>query len=97
LDLLHWIDFWSNPCISAWASNREEVLALAPQLSVMCPPLVTTTSTVATTTEDDQCDLRCSLNEETEDLQQRMNLQDEINSELREQIAELQRQINPRP
>lgn len=48
--------FHKNVCIDQRAENRDEVLSLGPQLSVICPPLETTTEetteeTTTTTTE----------------------------------------------
>lgn len=42
--------FNGNVCIDQGASNREEVIWLGSQLSILCPPLDTTATTTTTTT-----------------------------------------------
>lgn len=49
-DTMRFLMLGYNPCINVNAQGRSEVLALEPQLSVLCPPLEGTTTTMSTTT-----------------------------------------------
>lgn len=84
LDKLRHLDLGGNLCISAMAFNRAEVEELALQLSVLCPPLGTTTSTATTaiSTTTGQPNEQCSCFNEIEDLR-------EFNQQQNDEIAEL--------
>lgn len=59
-----------NICINRSAKTRADVVELAPQLSVLCPPLDETTTTAATTvvTTTKQPTEQCSFDDEIEEL-----------------------------
>lgn len=70
LNNLEDLSLFGNICINQSAKNRTAVAELAPQLSVLCPPLdpTTTTATVGTTTK--QPTDQCSCEDEIEELRQ---------------------------
>lgn len=96
---LSFANFYDNTCISKIVTSREEMGQLIEQLLSDCPPLLETT-TIATTTEAEDCQLRCSLNDEVNAVSIRLSGQEEKISELEkavagyeERIAELERII----
>lgn len=107
LTYLTWLevaDFSNNPCIDVYARSTE-IRSLNALLPVRCPPLpvATTLQPIMTTTETPikDCQLRCSLNDEIDNLKnENVELRNEV-AELRDQIGEIQKQVreinaNPR-
>lgn len=69
------VNFLSNPCLSYYASNPQMLEWLKNNLSLSCPPIQTTTSiqtTPTTTAPVEQCEIRCSLNAETDELKDQL-------------------------
>lgn len=62
-----------NVCINRWAVTRDDVLLLASELSIFCPPLdvttTTTTTTTVTTTTETPID-ECPCDDEIEELRE---------------------------
>lgn len=54
--------FFNNPCASATARNREDVLSLIDELPILCPPLPTTT-----TERPPECPVACLTHIESSD------------------------------
>jgi len=79
------VNMISNPCIDAFAGTPAEVQLLINQLIEQCPPLDITT--IPTTTEPIDCPVRCTINEETDELQRQV-------AEMNERIIELERRLN---
>lgn len=91
-----YVNFQRNPCINTLAQNAPEINNLRQQLLTQCPPLVITTtqaptttttrtSTISTTTEN-ICHVRCTMNEEVDEVVKELKYQREINEELRETL-----------
>lgn len=80
------VEFRGDACINFFADTLEKIEELKDLLLVQCPPLPGPTATVSTTTEDsaDQCPLRCSLEKEVDELNWKVDVQDEIIADLRE-------------
>lgn len=90
--------FTSNVCIDRWASTRNAVLSLAPELSILCPQLdvttttTTTTTTTATTTgaSTDQCFCDEEI-DELHELNRALEVQvDKQNSEIEQQNKKIE-------
>lgn len=102
LEHLRWLDLQNNSCIDKAAYDRTAVLDLLPQVSVLCPPdgtLSTTqpTTTQATTTTTEGTTEQCSCNEEIQELKDQIERLQGSDEELRlenqqqaSQIQELQ-------
>lgn len=77
-----------NLCVNRWAKNRVEVLELASQLSILCPPRDVPTTTTPTTTEI----TTCLCDEEIDDLRlenQQQNLEMEQKNKEIQQLQSL--------
>lgn len=84
LNNLTFLDFLNNVCFNDYARDRAEVLSLATQLSVLCPPLdVTMTATTTEPTNIDHNTDQCLCDQELGKLQ-------ELNRALGIQVANLQ-------
>lgn len=98
---LVYVDLRSNICIDSFAQNVQAVQALRDILPVNCPPLsIPTTTTISTTTTENVCDVRCSINEEADKLRHQVNElknklaeQSEINAKSEERFSELEAQV----
>lgn len=91
LNYLSFADFRENICINKIATSREDIIELRQQLQLNCPPWSETT--LATTTDSGDCELRCSLNEEVDEVVKRIDKQDEKVSELIRVIASYEERI----
>lgn len=113
---LRWVNFLSNPCFSYYADTPEQLQYLKNSLAQYCPssssststatsslpPSTTTTIPATTPGETDTCDLpvRCSLNEEVEEMRVKLILQrnliddhENVISLLSARTSELEKQI----
>lgn len=90
--------FGSNPCINEEASNPQRIFELNQELPISCPPKETTTTELAETTTQipEDCSLRCTLGDETDELKsevakvnEKLEAQDKIIAELRASNARL--------
>lgn len=105
---LTWAAFQSNPCIHAYAHTPEAIQELKLRLQTQCPPSATPpdppTTTISTTSEPNECPESCTSNEQTQEIYKRMEemerqMRDETKArmedaqEMKEMIAELQRQL----
>jgi hypothetical protein len=79
-------DFSNNSCISKNADRRELVEELMLQLPILCPPL----PEPSTTTEQPICYLRCSLEDEVDELKDKLTLEVDLNQEQSELIEHLE-------
>lgn len=77
--------FNGNPCIDMTAYTPQQMEELKIQLSIRCPPLSATpdppTTTISTTTESKECSIRCTLNEEVDEMKNRI---EELEKQMRE-------------
>lgn len=62
------LDLLANTCINSIASTRQEVENLLDQLLERCPPLEGTTIPPSPTTDSGECEWRCSINSEIDEL-----------------------------
>jgi Leucine rich repeat len=105
INSLQLADFSANPCINKNARTPIAVRDLIIQLNEQCPPLaLTTTSAPAThptttnsfppmTTKSDQCDIRCSINDEMDALDENVLDLNRVIDSLINRINELERQV----
>lgn len=77
-----YIWLYDNPCISASASTPEEIFKLNLQLPISCPPKA-----------PGECQLRCSLEDETDELQRVANDQGKQISELKKVVSSHEERI----
>lgn len=90
---LTYADFEWNPCVDFHANTTKLIQELFEILKIQCPPLDSTT-TLTSTTEDDDCPIRCSVNEEIDELTRRSNEQEKTITRMMKMIEELQEQIS---
>lgn len=92
-DLTH-ATFISNPCISSWVNNSQQIQELNRQLPIQCPPLALATTpnppttapdppttTISTTSAPNECPIRCTMNDEADWMKKRI---EEIERQMRE-------------
>lgn len=94
LNQLRTADFNRNPCVQKIASSISEIRDLNLLLPIICPSLTTTTKAATTTTNKpatttttespEICSLRCTLNDEVSELQERLG---EVEKKLREMVG----------
>lgn len=90
-----------NPCIDFNAFTPETILELKEKLLIQCPPLTTTTtvtSTIATTTTlrtttEETCDIRCTVNDEIDELKEIVKVLNETNSINEKRVLQLENQM----
>lgn len=82
--------FYTNPCISFNAATPEEIQELKQKLVTQCPPL--TLTTISTTTEE-TCDVRCTVNDEIDDLMRVIDEQKQSIVQLQDRTTELEKQM----
>lgn len=97
LDNLENLDLQANICINKVARNRTDVVELAPQLSLLCPPLDEVT-TVATTTElpIEQCpcdDEIGELRKEIDQIQKANEILLDLNTALEKRLLEIEMKL----
>ena len=99
---MSYISLFINPCFSGYASNRQAVIELIPQIELNCPPLASTTSirppttTLTTSTTSiyppsipvDFCELSC-----IEDLNEQNLKQGQEIAELRQENSQQGQEI----
>lgn len=93
---LKFVNFLSNPCLSYYASNPQQLEFLKNNLPSRCPPIITTTlipspntpsspNTPPTSTVPvEDCEVRCSLNDEIDELKDQLNQQGTLIRDLME-------------
>lgn len=95
LNELRFVDFRVNTCTSSFAETSEAIHQLNTQLPLSCPPLTTpaptttppsnqTETTTISTTTPTTCDIRCSINDETDELKR-------LVADLQKRIEDLER------
>jgi hypothetical protein len=98
---LQYANFRSNPCIDSTATSPSDIHDLNLQLPIRCPPIPTTTTEVSDTTKmPETCQLRCSLNDETDELKDeltrintKLSEKDETIASMKEKIEEIERKL----
>jgi len=90
LRMLRQADFGRNSCIDISAS-QETIANLTRALLLQCPPLATIT-TISTTSSD--CNVRCTINEETDELRSQVNALADANEKQEERINELEKRLS---
>lgn len=111
---LKFVNFQSNPCLSYYAGNPQQLEWLKNNLPLSCPPILTTTpiqtlptttipiSTTTTPTSTttttqisststlpvEDCDIRCSLNEEIDELKEQLLQQGTLIRDLFEIVSD---------
>lgn len=90
--------FGNNLCYSGWAHSPEQIADMKLRLAQICEPPQTTT------TEPVQCSARCSINEEVDYLQAKIEDQSKeisqqivLNKQILERVAALEKQIGEVP
>lgn len=86
LEDLKWADFRRNTCINFSGESPEVIEELKEKLLVQCPPLEPMTTTTTTTEANVDCPLRCSLENEVDELQKKTEEQSKIISEMQKII-----------
>lgn len=80
LNELREIRFQMNTCIDSFATTPQAISTIKQQLLTQCPPLATTilptTSSSPRTTTEDACNVRCTANQEIDQL--KINLTEEL-------------------
>lgn len=100
LELLNEADFRLNPCVNTQAMSRQQILDLKLELSTNCDPSQANTAATkeskiedyfpnSVSQENDKCELRCSLNKETDKLMTQIAEQAKHISELEKAISEI--------
>lgn len=95
---LRLVEFNQNPCISTFASTPMAIYDLNIQLSISCPPLDTTTTELitqrpTTTQFPEECSVRCTLGDETDELRREVaNLNYKVKT-YEERLSELEKQM----
>jgi hypothetical protein len=84
--------FVAHPCIYYQAATPEQIQELKQKLLVLCPPL-TSTTTISTTTSKSDCSLRCSLEDEFDEMKMKLEEQGEKIARQEYQIMELEKMI----
>lgn len=98
---LQQVNLRSNICVNIQADNAQQIQALKEELPTKCPPLITSTeqptttisTTTTSTTTENVCEVRCSINEEVEELRAKLVEQIEINAMNEERFTELEKMI----
>lgn len=83
-------DFRNNPCIDVFANDRLYIENLNKILPIRCPPL----NEPPTTTELPQCKVRCSLEDEVDQLKEEVEKLNNWNTKQDERINELENLIH---
>jgi len=85
-------DFRYNPCINILSTNHFLIPNLIKELLIQCPPLATTsdppTTTTTTTSTPSECDVRCTINSETDELRSQVDVLADATEELEERLVE---------
>lgn len=89
LNDLQWANFLYNPCISFVAGITQELEWLKSNLTLECPPKETTTATPV-----ENCDIRCSMNEEMDSLRDKLTKQDALIRDLSETLSHYSKRIS---
>lgn len=89
------IDFRNNPCINLVAEGPEQIQEMIELLPNHCEPLdpETSTTTMSTTTDANQCFARCSVDEEIDELKLRANDRDEIIENQNRKLSQITQKI----
>lgn len=104
LNELNFLNLAGNNCINKIAETRAAVEELAPQLSVLCPPLDVTTTAATTTVQPNE---KCSCGDEIEELRQKNQQQNreieqlqqsneklyELNTATEERLLEVEKKL----
>lgn len=90
--------FQSNPCIHSEANTTQGVQDLNRLLPELCPPLATSldppTTTVSTTPEPNVCPVRCTINEEVDEINNRIEgVELQMRDEMMNRMEEIERQL----
>ncbi len=73
------------PCLNYWAYSPGQVEWLKRNLSLKCPPAETTTEYSPTpTSPEEDCQMRCYLNKEVDELKDKLDKQDALIADLHE-------------
>lgn len=80
------VAFFQIPCLISVARSPEQVERLKRKLTLNCPPAVTTTTEYSPTptSPEEDCQMRCSLNKEVDELKDKVDKQDALVSNLHE-------------
>lgn len=90
LENLKRVWFHANTCIDSSAESPQAIQELKQALLTQCPFLVTTQTSSTT----DDCNVRCTVNEEIDGLTAKLGDQSRINDEFQETIQNSERRIH---
>lgn len=84
--------FQGNPCIDAEANTKQQIQDLNLQLPIQCPPSTNSTdppttthpatTITSTTSESNECTVRCTSNEEADEMKTRIDVLESMVAEL---------------
>lgn len=85
--------FLDNTCISRVADSPDQLHRLEDKLLELCPPLAETTTLPTTSTTIDECSIRCTINDETDELRNQVEILAEENVMMKQRLLELERRL----
>lgn len=88
------VNFLGNPCIDFRATTQAEIETLRTQLVQQCPPIITPDPPTTTASTPGDCPVRCSINEEVDELRSQVLAQERTIVEQGERLDELERRFN---